>query len=120
MLNWYWEEVDMKLMKRLVYAVLFVPFYGWKLITANIAIAGDVLRPRMNFVPGTLECPITIRSVHGLFLFSNLVSMTPGTLSLEIDDEREKMLVHVLHAERGDRVLREIQQIQLFIKRITG
>lgn len=110
----------MKLMKRIINAILFIPFYGWKLITANIAIARDILRPKMNFIPGTVECPITIRSVNGLFLFSNLVSMTPGTLSLEIDDEREKLLVHVLHAEKGEEVLREIQKIQLFIKRITG
>jgi multisubunit Na+/H+ antiporter MnhE subunit len=109
----------MKAVKKL-YAVLdFLVYYLVKLVTANIFIAMDILTPRMRTSPAFIRMPVTIRSGAGLLLFSNLLSMTPGTLTIEISEDKQTILVHVLYSQDEKKVIQEIRLIQEKVKRIT-
>jgi len=54
-----------------------------------------------------------------LLLFSNLLSMTPGTLVMDIYENREIALVHVLYLTSSAEILNEIKEIQDKIGRFT-
>ena len=73
----------------------------------------------MHVNPSIIKVPLIINSNVGLLLFSNLLSMTPGTLSLDISDDKKFMWVHVLYKKSEDEMLAEIQEIQGKISRIT-
>lgn len=110
----------MKLLKKTYYIVEFIVFYLTKLIQANLYIAWDILTPKMHTSPGFMEVPVTLKSNLGLLLFSNLLSMTPGTLSMDISDDKKRILVHVLYYSSDNMMQSDFKGIQDKIKRITG
>jgi multisubunit Na+/H+ antiporter MnhE subunit len=109
----------MKLFLKPYYIVTFILFYLYKLVEANLYIAYDILTPRLRIKPGFIKVPLTLKSNFGLLLFSNLLSMTPGSLSIDITDDKKTILVHVLYETTQDDMLKEFNIIQNKIKRIT-
>ena len=53
--------------------------------------------------------PLDTQHPQAVALLANIVTMTPGTVTAEIDDARTSMLVHVLHAEDPARVVAHIK-----------
>lgn len=109
----------MSVLKRIPAIFTFFFFYLWKLVTANIAIAYDILTPRMRTSPGFLTLPLTLRSRGGQLLFSNLLSMTPGTLTIDISGDRKTIILHVLYSQDEQKIRRELESIQERIRKIT-
>ena len=109
----------MKLFLKFYYAIAFIIFYLSKLIEANLIIAYDILTPKLSINPGFIKVPLTLKSNFGMLLFSNLLSMTPGSLSIDIADDKKTMLVHVLYQTTEEKMLKEFEGMQDKIKRIT-
>lgn len=109
----------MKFLKRIYYFLIFLVFYLGKLLKANLFIAYDILTPKMLINPGFTRIRLELYSDFGLLLLSNLVSMTPGTLSMDIDRQREYLEVHLLYMNQRESTEREIMQIMQKIRRIT-
>lgn len=106
--------------KKMGYALEFVMFYLYKLVQANLFIAWDILTPKMHVNPTFIEVPVTLKSNLGLLLYSNLLSMTPGSLSMDMSRDRKTLLVHVLYHTTDEQMLQNFMNIQNKIKRITG
>lgn len=106
-------------MRKMYYIFSFIGFYLLKLIQSNVYIAYDILSPKMSTNPGLIEVPLTLKSDFGLLLFSNLLSMTPGTLVMDIYENRKIALVHVLYLTSSAEILNEIKEIQDKIGRFT-
>jgi len=109
----------MKVIKKAYYILEFILFYMVKLFQANLYIAWDILTPKMHTKPAFMEIPITLKSNAGMLLFSNLLSMTPGSLSMDITEDKKTVLVHVLYYSTDDIMLKDFMNIQEKIKRIT-
>lgn len=110
----------MNIFKKLYYIITFIAIYIVMLIKSNFVIAYDILSPKMYNRPAFIRVPLTVKSEFGLLLFSNLLSMTPGTLAIDITEDRKIMLVHILYRRTKNETLVEIEEIQQKIKRITG
>lgn len=109
----------MKLILKTYYIVAFILFYLYKLVEANLIIAHDIVTPKLSINPGFIEVPLTLKTNFGMLLFSNLLSMTPGSLSIDITDDKKTMLVHVLYQTTEEEMLDEFEKLQRKIKRIT-
>lgn len=109
----------MNILKRSYYILDFAMFYILQLVKSNFIIAYDILSPKMNINPGFINVPLTLKSEFGLLLFCNLLTMTPGTLTIDITENRKFILVHVLYRGTDDELLTEIHKIQDKIRRIT-
>lgn len=108
----------MKRIMLLYYIPEFIQFYLFKLVQSNFYMAYIILSPKMKTRPGFIEFPLKIKSSAGLLLFSNLISMTPGTLSEDISDDRKMMQIHVLFQKDEQKIISEIENIQKRIQRL--
>jgi multisubunit Na+/H+ antiporter MnhE subunit len=109
----------MKIIDKIYQIISFILFYLYKLIQANFFIAWDILTPGMRVDPAIIRVPVTIKSDFGILLFSNLLSMTPGSLSLDISMDKKFLLVHVLYNQDSEKTLKEIGKIQERIRKIV-
>ena len=108
------------MVQKLFFAVQFVVYYLFQLVVSNISIAYLTLSPRLNFKAGFIEVPLNIQSDFGLLLFSNLVSMTPGSLVTDISADKKTARVHVIYSNNNDKMFDEVQKMQDKIKRFTA
>jgi len=108
----------MKVLRLLYYIPEFVIFYLTKLIQSNIQMAFVILSPKIKIRAGFIEYPVKVKSSAGLLLLCNLISMTPGTLSADVDAKHEILLVHVLSNSPDEEILHEINNIEKRIIRL--
>ncbi len=107
-------------LKLLYYIPEFIVFYLAELVKANFYIAFIILSPKMKTQPGFIEFPLKIKSPAGLLLFSNLISMTPGSLSAEISEDKKTLLIHALMINDEQKAMDEFESIQKRILRLTN
>lgn len=69
------------------------------IVTANVLVARQVLGPSEALRPAFLEVPLAIADPFVATLLGSIVSLTPGTVSVDIDRERQVLQVHALHLE---------------------
>jgi multisubunit Na+/H+ antiporter MnhE subunit len=81
---------------RFVRAALFLPYLLWEVVRANLAVAAVVLRPSLPIDPATVEVPLEGRGRFERALLANAITLTPGTLSVDVTEEA--LLVHTLTA----------------------
>ena len=88
--------------------VAFVAFYLWELVVSSLRVAYDVLTPTLHMRPAIIAVPLEVRSDLAITLLANLVSLTPGSLTLDISPDRRTLYVHVMFGMDTDAVRNEI------------
>jgi multicomponent Na+:H+ antiporter subunit E len=84
-------------------------FFAWQLILANIRVAADVLRPRTAIRPAVVAIPLDVTSDGEILLLSMLINITPGSVTIDLADDRQTLYVHVMHMKTPDETRREIK-----------
>ncbi|WP_067222925.1 Na+/H+ antiporter subunit E [Marinomonas gallaica] len=91
------------------------------ILVANIQVAVLVLGPIKNLNPGFVAIPLDITSDVGITLLASTVSLTPGTVSVEISEDKQWLYVHALHLDNEQDLIDEIKQrYERPIKEILG
>ncbi|CAN5263388.1 hypothetical protein BH20ACT8_BH20ACT8_07670 [soil metagenome] len=75
----------------------FSGFFLKELVAANLRVAWEVVTPTHYMRAGIVKIPTRARSDTELVLYANLISLTPGTLTIEVDAQREHLYVHTLY-----------------------
>lgn len=88
--------------------LLFVRIVG-DILIANWQVARLVLGPLKRLRPAFVEIPIEIEDPFVASLLGSIVSLTPGTVSIEIDRERNVLMVHALDVEDQSRMIATIK-----------
>jgi multicomponent Na+:H+ antiporter subunit E len=89
----------------------FAVFYLWQLILANIRVAYDVVTPKHYMRPGVIAVPLDVRTDAEITLLANLITLTPGTLSLDLSPDQRILYVHDMYVVDDD-VERAAQHIK--------
>lgn len=93
-------------LKRVIGLALF--FFS-ELIIANARVAYEVLTPRHNMRPGVIAVPLDAETNAEITLLCNLISLTPGTLSLDVSADRRVLYVHAMYIDDPDEVRRKLK-----------
>jgi multicomponent Na+:H+ antiporter subunit E len=88
----------------------FLVYYVWELIKSNAIIAYDVLTPTHHMKPGVIGIPIDVETDLEITVLANLITMTPGTLSLDISPDRKTLYVHAMYINDPDKLRAEIKE----------
>jgi multicomponent Na+:H+ antiporter subunit E len=97
----------------------FLVRYVWDLVVANAIVAWEVVTPTHSIRPGIVRVPVTVRGELELTVLANLISFTPGTLTLEVDEERSLLYVHALHMDSPDQVREQVARLERRLLRVV-
>jgi Multisubunit Na+/H+ antiporter, MnhE subunit len=81
----------------------------WDILVSNVRVAIQVLGPEKRLHPGFIWVPLDIGNIHGIAALTSLITLTPGTVSAALSDDRRYLLVHVLNLADEDRAGRRDQ-----------
>jgi multicomponent K+:H+ antiporter subunit E len=71
----------------------------WDICNSNLDVATRVLGPESAIRPTFVWVPLDIRDPHGIVALAGIITMTPGTLSADLTEDRRHLLVHALHCD---------------------
>lgn len=81
----------------------------WDILVSNFRVAAQVLGPEKKLTPGFIWVPLDIGNIHGIAALTSLITLTPGTVSSALSDDRRHLLIHVLHLTDADALIAEIK-----------
>ena len=96
--------------RRPLLTVKYILMVLWDIIVANLEVALLVLGPSKKLVPAFIAVPLDIQHEFPITILASTVSLTPGTVSAEISEDRQWLYVHVLHLSNKDQLIASIKQ----------
>ncbi len=99
----------MSAIRRLFAFLSFTLFLAKELLLANLHVARAILAPNARLKPLIVAVPLSLTRDLDITFLANLITLTPGTLSLDVSEDRKVLWVHALHAEEPDALRREIK-----------
>jgi multicomponent Na+:H+ antiporter subunit E len=77
----------------------FSVFFLWELVKANLRVAYDVLTPRHHMRPGVVAVPLDPLSDLEILVLTTFITLTPGTLSLDVSSDRRTLYIHAMYVD---------------------
>ncbi|HOL72446.1 MAG TPA: Na+/H+ antiporter subunit E [Bryobacteraceae bacterium] len=110
-----------RVLLRLAYLLEFIGFFHWQLVLANLRLAREVLGPVSRLHPGVVAIPLELTGDGEVTVLSNIVTLTPGTLSLDVSSDDKVLYVHVANISDVEDVRRDIKEgFERRIRRVFG
>jgi multicomponent K+:H+ antiporter subunit E len=69
------------------------------IVKSNLVVARRILGPERLITPRFVWVPLTLRDPHAIVVLAGIVTMTPGTLSADLSDDRRHLLVHAFDVD---------------------
>jgi multicomponent Na+:H+ antiporter subunit E len=85
-----------------------VLLFLYELLLSGLRVARLVLTPRMQLKPGIFAYPLKVDRNFEITLLANLITLTPGTLSVDVSDDRKTLYVHAIDCADPEQTRRDI------------
>ena len=105
--------------QRATLVIRFVFFYLKELFIANLRVAGTVLSPTMRMNPAVVAIPLETDSELSISLLANLITLTPGSLTLDISADCSVLYVHTMYADDIDQFRLSIKDLERRVLEVT-
>lgn len=104
------DRFDQRNFKRPGRALRLAGLFVLELCLSAVRVARDTLAPRMTFRPAIIAMPLSVTSETEIMLLANLISLTPGTLSVDVSTDRSTLYIHAMDVDDPDALRAEIRE----------
>lgn len=87
----------------------FIFFFLWQLVLSCLQVAYYVVMPLNRMRPAVVAVPLDVKTDDELLLLTTVVTLTPGTISLSLSDDKKVLYLHAMSADDPDALRKEIK-----------
>lgn len=103
------KEKENKYVRLIPKLVSFFLFFLWEVVKANLQVAYEVITPQNNMKPGIVKIPLDAKTDIEITLLANLITLTPGTLSLDVSEDKKVLYVHSMYVHDKQAFINDIK-----------
>lgn len=103
------QEERKRYFTRVPAIISFGFFFLYEMLKANLQVAYDVVTPRLFVKPGIVQYPLDAQTDLEITFLTNFISLTPGTLILDVSDDRKVVYIHVMYLEDKEAFISQIK-----------
>jgi multicomponent Na+:H+ antiporter subunit E len=92
--------------------ISFIGFFIVDLVNANLRVAYDVITPTHLMRPGVIAYPLMAEGDVEITILGNLISVTPGTLSLDVSTDRKLLYIHAMYLDDEESLRANIRELE--------
>jgi multicomponent Na+:H+ antiporter subunit E len=81
----------------------------YELVVSSVQVVWDVITPSHKARPGIISMPLDAKGEMEILLVTNLISLTPGTLSLDVTDDCDTLFIHAMFADDPDAIRAQLK-----------
>lgn len=96
-----WQE-GVRPLSRLWRVVVLLAVFVKELVVSAVEVARYTVQPTLQIRPAIVEYPLDVQTDREITALANLISLTPGTLSLDVSPDRTHLYVHAITVESED------------------
>lgn len=90
--------------------ISLILLFLYELVMSAWRVAILVLSPRLDIKPGIFKFPLTVESDMEITILANMITLTPGTLSVDVSEDKKFIYVHAIDASDPEAARREITE----------
>ncbi len=95
---------------RVIKLVKLAGTFIWELVVSNFRVLWDVITPSHFSSPAVIGVPLDASSDFEIMVLANMISLTPGTLSLDVSEDRSTLYVHVMFVDDVETARTQIKE----------
>lgn len=80
-----------------------------EVIIANISVLKTILSPKSNYQPGIFAFRTELRNEWEITVLSSMITLTPGTLVIDISDDRSILYIHAMDIDDAEKAIHDIR-----------
>jgi len=88
--------------RRYFWSLYFIPVFLWECVKANLDVAYRVIHPSLPIRPGIVKVKTRLKTDVALTFLANAITLTPGTMTVDIDKERGVLYIHWINVKETD------------------
>jgi len=96
--------------RRVLAGIVFGVYFFRELVVSSLRVAHDVVTPTLHAQPGIVAIPLEVETDLEITTLANAITLTPGTITMDISEDRKVLYVHAMYAEDPDEVRRQIKE----------
>lgn len=85
-------------------------YFLYELVVSSVQVAWEVVTPRPRSQPAYVKMPLDVKSDIEIMLLANLISLTPGTLSLDVTPDRSTLIVHAMFGQDPEALVASMKE----------
>lgn len=89
--------------------ISFFFYFIYQLVKANVQVAWEVGTPKLHMTPGIVGVPLDVTSDAQITMLANLITLTPGTLSLDVSEDKKVLYVYSMYITNREDFVKEIK-----------
>lgn len=98
--------------RRVPWMFVFLGYFLWALVLANLRVAWEIMTPGFSMSCGIVRVPLRTTTDWQMTLLANTISMTPGTLSLDVSRDGKDLYVHSLYVDSRESFQADIARME--------
>ena len=87
---------------RYFWLAYFIPVFFWECLKANLDVAYRVIHPDLPINPGIVKVKTRLKSETGLTFLANSITLTPGTMTVDLDKDNGYLYIHWINVTNQD------------------
>ena len=95
---------------RAIKVLLLIGTFFYELVLSALRVAKILLSPRLKLTPRIIAYPLTVDRDFEITLLANLITLTPGTLSVDVSTDRKFLFVHCIDSPDQETTIKDIKQ----------
>ncbi|MFH0790053.1 MAG: Na+/H+ antiporter subunit E [Candidatus Omnitrophota bacterium] len=88
--------------KRYIWFCRYIFIFAWECMKSNFDVALRVLNPTLAINPGIVKVKTILKTETGLTFLANFITLTPGTLSVDVDQDKGYLYIHWIDVQTQD------------------
>ena len=81
-------------LKKLLYILMFIPVFFYEAFMAALKVSKHAFEKEPSLSPGIIKVKTSLRNITALTILANLITLTPGTLTLDFDMREKAFFIH--------------------------
>ncbi len=88
----------------------FFFYFLFEFFKATIQVAFEVMTRKFQMKPGIIKMPLDAKTDLEITILSNLISLTPGTLVVDVSEDKKVMYIHGMYMEDKEKFIQSIKE----------
>ncbi|HUH73143.1 MAG TPA: Na+/H+ antiporter subunit E [Chitinophagales bacterium] len=90
--------------------ILFFIRFLYDMLKANLEVAFDLITPKLYTEPGIIAYPLSATTDFEITMLSNIIALTPGTMVLDLSDDRKVIYIHVMYLKNKEKFIEDLKK----------
>ena len=105
--------------RRIPRLAAFLMYFLKELVKSNLRVAYDIATPVWHMKPGVIAFPLRAETDMEILFVSSVISLTPGTLSLDLSDDRKVLFIHAMFLHDEEQLRNDLRELEHRILKVT-